>query len=104
MSQRRSEPRAVDVHPHKLVHPADWTDPLLWAGMFAMMAAVYVIALVVTWLLIAVASRPWKLKKCPHWSERARLTWPARKSAAGLSFLIVTPLAIVADGYGREIE
>ena len=45
-------------------------------------------AVLLAWLANRISLVPWRRSTAAHWTERARLLWPARVSAAGNPFLI----------------
>jgi Zn-dependent protease with chaperone function len=82
----------------------DRTDPWLWAGYLAVLVAVHLIARLVTGSGIWLTALPGRRARGKHWSEQARLTYPARALGVKSIILIVLPLVFVAGRDGRRIE
>jgi Zn-dependent protease with chaperone function len=73
----------------------------MWILTVVVLFLVHLIALGVTWLSVWTALWPWKRSSSPHWSERARLSYPARKLAGKL--LLLLPIAAVASRLGHRL-
>ncbi|MHB1560645.1 MAG: M48 family metalloprotease, partial [Isosphaeraceae bacterium] len=69
--------------------------PFAWAGLFALVAAVYLVARLAAWLGLSVAFAGWSRCRDGHWTDRARLAWPGRR-LAGITLFLVPPLVLVA--------
>lgn len=84
--------------------PIDRSDPWRWAGYLAVIVAVHLIARLTTWLTIWLTAWPSRRAQGKHWSEIARLTYPARLLGARCIVLVVLPLVFVGGRDGRRIE
>jgi Zn-dependent protease with chaperone function len=84
--------------------PVDRTDPWLWAGYLAVLIAVHLIARLVTWSGIWLTALPGRRARVKHWSEQARLNYPARVLGVKCIVLVLLPLVFVAGRDGRRIE
>jgi Zn-dependent protease with chaperone function len=62
-------------------------------------AAVVLLSGLVTWLVLHLSLIPWRRSEGQHWSERARLLWPARRAVIGaaLAIPVLVGLALEAS-------
>jgi Zn-dependent protease with chaperone function len=88
--------------PPTFLQPIDRSDPLLWGSLVVLLVLVHLIAQGVTWSTTWIALWPWRRSRASHWSELARLAYPARKLERLL--LIVTPLLIAVSRPGARLE
>jgi Zn-dependent protease with chaperone function len=94
----------VEPDPLILIRQVARASPSAWAGLIAMLASVYLVARVVTWLGIRVVLRRWRRYRGGDWFEQARLAWPGRRLGR-LSLLVVwIPLLIVAGRLGETFD
>jgi Zn-dependent protease with chaperone function len=82
----------------------DRRDPWLWAGYLAVLIAVHLIARLVTWSGIWLTAWPSRRARGTHWSELARLTYPARVLGVKCIILVALPLVFAAGRDGRRID
>ena len=73
-------------------------SPSAWAGLIAVMATLYLLARVGTWLATWAASWPLRRYRGDLWSERARRAWPSRR-VGGLAVVVLgLPAGLVFVG------
>jgi Zn-dependent protease with chaperone function len=80
----------------------DRSDPWMWGFFVILLGSVHVIAQAVTWLGMWVALQPRKRSHGSHWSERARMSFPARQ--VGGVLLVLLPTFVAASRPGSYIE
>jgi Zn-dependent protease with chaperone function len=80
-------------------------SPYAWAGLATMLASVYCLAWLVTWLGMRVALRLWRQYRGDFWPEAARLAWPVRRLGRMSLIVVMIPLLIVVrrDSWHAEI-
>jgi len=67
-----------------------------WEMILILMAGSFCAAGLLAWGLNWLALIPWRRSASQHWTERARLLWPARKSARLNLWLIAANFAVAA--------
>jgi Zn-dependent protease with chaperone function len=67
------------------------------------LAAVTLGSGIFTWLMLHLSLIPWRRSIGQHWTERARLLWPARYSAVWISLAVVVLAYLACDAAGIEL-
>ena len=93
-----------DLTAEPALFPADPGDPWNWLGYVVVIAAVGLIAYLVTRAALWLTALPSRRAREAHWSERARLLYPARSLGIRCVVLITPALAFTAGREGRRID
>jgi Zn-dependent protease with chaperone function len=88
--------------PPEMYHEYARSDPWAWAGLAAIVASVYLVARLATWLAMFVALWRWRRSVEAPWVERARLAWGARR-LGGFAWLVIAFAVMFAVGRGGDI-
>jgi hypothetical protein len=94
----------MDLQSLTLFRSIDQNSLFLSVCLIAMLGLVYLVSRWVTWLGMFVALSFWRCAQASHWTEEARLSWPARRLGASSFVIVVLPLVIVLARDDRRIE